>query len=205
MAHIEASFILSAAKASQFVKNEEGLIEICFAGRSNVGKSSMMNKLLNRKSLVKVGNTPGKTRLVNFFNVERDRQKYLWVDLPGYGYAKVSKKERDDWKKLIESYFLKRANLSLCIMLIDIRHNLQESDREMLEFLYANRTPYKIVLTKADKLSRNEQAKQVALLKKEIASCNLPHEELITFSSLKGIGIDEVWNAILSTDSNSLS
>lgn len=188
---MNAEFILSAAKPEQFVKTD--LPEICFAGRSNVGKSSMINRILDRKKLVKVGNTPGKTRLVNFFNID---SKYIFTDLPGYGYAAVSKAERASWGKLIEYYFAHRKNLSLCVLLLDIRRIPNEDDMKMMEAMKSRNVPLIAVLTKSDKLSNNEKAKQIKVISEKT---QIPKENLIVFSSMTGQGKEQVWQEIVKT------
>ncbi len=185
---MEASFILSAAKPDQFIKTD--LPEICFAGRSNVGKSSMINKILNRKKLVKVGNTPGKTRLINFFNVD---SKYIFTDLPGYGYAAVSKAERAAWGRLIEYYFAKRENLALCILLLDIRRIPNDDDMKMIAAMRSRNVPLISVLTKADKLSNNQRPKQIKLISEK---SGIGIDNLITFSALTGQGKEQIWQEI---------
>ena len=188
---MNAEFILSAAKPEQFLKTD--LPEICFAGRSNVGKSSMINRILDRKKLVKVGNTPGKTRLVNFFNID---SKYIFTDLPGYGYAAVSKAERASWGKLIEYYFAHRQNLALCVLLLDIRRIPNDDDMKMMEAMKSRNVPLIAVLTKSDKLSNNEKAKQIKIISEKI---QIPKENLIVFSSMTGQGKEQVWQEILKT------
>lgn len=185
---MEATFILSAAKPEQFIKTD--LPEICFAGRSNVGKSSIINKILNRKKLVKVGNTPGKTRLINFFNID---SKYIFTDLPGYGYAAVSKAERAAWGKLIEYYFAKRQNLALCVLLLDIRRIPNDDDMKMIKAMKSRNVPLISVLTKSDKLSNNQRFKQVKLISDK---SGISIDNLIIFSSMTGQGKDEIWQAI---------
>lgn len=185
---MNADFMLSAASPSQFPSSN--LPEVCFAGRSNVGKSSMINKILDRKNLVKVGNTPGKTRLINFFNIDNT---YIFTDLPGYGYAAVSKKERIQWGKLIEKYFQVRKNLSLCVLLLDIRRVPNEDDLKMLEAMRSVNIPVKCVLTKSDKLSNNEKFKQVKIISETI---KMDKENLILFSAINGNGKDEIWSEI---------
>lgn len=185
---MDAKFILSAAKVDQFPNSN--LPEIAFAGRSNVGKSSMINKLLNRKALVKVGNTPGKTRLINFFQVD---DKYMFTDLPGYGYAVVSKTEKAAWAKLIEKYFSIRRQLSLCVLLLDIRRKPNDDDLRMLEAMKFSNIETIVVLTKADKLSGNEKFKQIKVISDTL---KINKENLIPFSSITGLGREEVWNII---------
>ncbi len=185
---MEVSFILSAATPSQFFKTD--LPEVCFAGRSNVGKSSMINKILNRKSLVKVGNTPGKTRLINFFNIN---SQYIFTDLPGYGYAAVSKAERVAWGKLIEYYFAHRKNLQLCILLLDIRRIPNEDDMKMIKAMQSRTIPLLAVLTKADKLSNNEKFKQINLISEKTG---IVKDNLIVFSAITGLGKEQIWQEI---------
>ncbi|MBL0331368.1 MAG: YihA family ribosome biogenesis GTP-binding protein [Chlorobiota bacterium] len=143
-------FILSAAKPSQFPNTP--LPEIAFSGRSNVGKSTLLNLLTNRKSLAKTSGTPGKTQQINFFRINNNLH---FVDLPGYGYAKVSKTDREDWKKLIESYFNSREQLRIVMALSDIRHKTPTIDSELFLWLDSMDIPFVIVLTKSDKLSKN--------------------------------------------------
>lgn len=188
---MNAEFILSAAKPEQFIKTD--LPEICFAGRSNVGKSSMINKILGRKNLVKVGNTPGKTRLINFFNID---SKYIFTDLPGYGYAAVSKAERAAWGKLIEYYFAHRQNLALCVLLLDIRRIPNNDDMKMIAAMKSRNVPLISVLTKADKLSNNEKVKQIKIISE---SSGINKENLIVFSSVTGQGKEQVWQEIVKT------
>lgn len=189
---MNAEFILSAAKPEQFIKTD--LPEICFAGRSNVGKSSMINKILGRKNLVKVGNTPGKTRLINFFNID---SKYIFTDLPGYGYAAVSKAERAAWGKLIEYYFAYRQNLALCVLLLDIRRIPNNDDMKMIAAMNSRNVPLISVLTKADKLSNNEKVKQIKIISE---SSGIDKENLIVFSSVTGQGKEQVWQEIVKTN-----
>ena len=165
---------------------ESDLIEIAFSGRSNVGKSSMINKTLGRKSLARVSSTPGKTSTINFFRLENVR----FADLPGYGYAKVSKGEKQRWAKLVEGYFGSGRNLQLVFQLIDMRHPPTKDDLSMLEFLIENEFPFAVILTKKDKLSARQQQQRLNALQTEI-----PYADQITmvpFSAETGEGVDEV-------------
>lgn len=163
------------------------LPEICFSGRSNVGKSSLINKLLNRKSIARVSSTPGKTVTVNFYRLDGLRL----VDLPGYGYAKVSDRDRERWSELIEGYFQTGRNIKLCLQLIDMRHPATEFDISMLEFLSHFKIPYVVVLTKCDKLNKTEFSNRLADLKTELGSL-AEGIKIIPFSALKNIGIQEI-------------
>ena len=160
--------------------------EIAFAGRSNVGKSSLINKLINRKNLVKTSAKPGKTRSLNFFEVKE--QLYL-VDLPGYGFAQVNKQMRSDWEELISSYLLERETLACVVVIIDLRHALKNTDREMINWLQYHTIPGLPVYTKADKLSKNKQGKQAAALD---AALNIATTDRIIFSAQSGQGCREL-------------
>ena len=163
--------------------------EVSVAGRSNVGKSSLLNKLFGRKNLVKVSSTPGKTCNVNFFDVDG----ITFVDLPGYGFARVSKAEKDRWSDLIGGYFELERSFNLVLSLVDIRHEAQKLDRQMISFLQDAGLPYLVVLTKGDKLSRNKQNAQAALLSKQL---EVPRDQMIITSSETGQGIDELKSRI---------
>lgn len=160
--------------------------EIAFAGRSNVGKSSLINTLVNRKNLVKTSSKPGKTESLNFFKVEDGLHL---VDLPGYGFARKDQKTREAWQALISGYILSRTALVCVVVIIDIRHELKQLDREMVDWLASNGKPFLIVYTKADKLSNNEQAKQAAALD---AALNIRPAERLLFSSQTGQGREEL-------------
>ena len=162
------------------------LPEVAFAGRSNVGKSSMLNALFGRKSLAKVSQKPGKTSTINFFATDTAR----FVDLPGYGYARVAKSEKGRWAELIEGYFNQDRNFALLVSLVDIRHEAQQLDLNMIGFLQEAGLPFAVVLTKADKLSKNQQNKQAALLRRQLA---LPDDvPMLVTSSEKKIGFDNL-------------
>jgi GTP-binding protein len=182
--------------ASEFVKSafaeehwtSDGLPEISFLGRSNVGKSSLLNSLLSRKGLARTSNTPGRTQSINFFKVNNS---IYFVDLPGYGYARVSKSMRHDWGKMAEDYLAQRNELVLSIQLVDLRHLPTELDRQLNEWLLFNQKPHIVVATKADKLSQNVLKKNLDAMKQV-----LPDSRIIPYSSVTGKGKDEVWREI---------
>ena len=184
MKFINAKFIESAYKYSQIPESD--LPEIAFAGRSNVGKSSLMNCMLNRKNLVKVSAKPGKTQSLNFFLV--DEAMHL-VDLPGYGYAKVPKSLQNEWQKLITDYLETRENLRCVVVIIDIRHALKIQDRELVNWLFSHHIPHFLVYTKADKLSRGQCQKQATLLD---SALGIAAEKRIVFSSKTGLGKEKL-------------
>lgn len=162
--------------------------EICFAGRSNVGKSSLINALVNHKGLARTSNTPGKTQEMNYYLV--DDKAYL-VDLPGFGYAKVSKKERARWGRDIREYLLERSTLRLVIHLVDIRHKPSKLDEDFFYWLGVNRLPFIVVLTKGDKISHNKRQQSKARLKRILDEMNI--EVPVVMSSVKDkTGISEV-------------
>lgn len=181
-----AEFIKSAFNQSHWV--DDGLPEISFLGRSNVGKSSLLNTLLNRKKLAKTSNTPGRTQSINFFLVN---EKLYFVDLPGYGYAKVSKTMRSDWGVMAEDYLANRRELVLSIQLVDSRHKPTTLDRQLHEWLQFHNKKHLIVATKADKLSNNKLNKSL----REIERI-LPNSKVIAFSSVTAMGKDEIWSEI---------
>lgn len=183
-------FIKSAALESQFPETE--MSEIAFVGRSNVGKSSLINALLNRKSLCKVGSTPGMTRLINFFLI--DEQMYM-VDLPGYGFARVSRGEKGSWEKTIENYLTKRQQLKRLFLLLDVRHKPSKEDQIMVSFLEAFEVPYTFIVTKADKLSKMQVQKQLSMIRQSFKSTSkIP---IFVVSSMTKQGISELMQAIL--------
>ncbi|MBQ2135278.1 MAG: YihA family ribosome biogenesis GTP-binding protein [Clostridia bacterium] len=165
--------------------------EICFSGRSNVGKSSLINKVLNRKSLARVSATPGKTVTINFYKVDSIRL----VDLPGYGYAKVPFAEKSRWSDLMEGYFNSNRDIRMVFQLIDMRHPATEFDLSMLDFLSQMNMPFSVILTKCDKLNKTEFKNRLEEIKQEL--CEFGSDfPIIPFSSLKGIGVDDVKKVI---------
>ena len=159
----DVTFITSAASKSQFIASEKPIIAVC--GKSNVGKSSFINMLANRKKLARVSKDPGRTRLVNYF----DFGAFILADLPGYGFAKVSKAEKARWARLMEDFFADRKNCAHAFSLVDIRHDPTADDENMVNFLYAGLIPFTVVATKADKLSRmagNNNVKKIAAVLK---------------------------------------
>lgn len=165
---------------------ESNLVEIAFSGRSNVGKSSMINKVFNRKNLARVGAKPGKTATINFFRLEDVR----FADMPGYGYAKVSKTEKDRWSRLVRAYLSSERNLGLIFQLIDMRHPPTRDDLAMLDYLIENEFPFVVVLTKQDKLSKKQQAERMEAFQNEIPYAS--EITMIPFSAETGEGADEV-------------
>lgn len=166
------------------------LPEVAFAGRSNVGKSSLLNKLFNRKSLARVSSVPGKTITINFYKLG----EYRMVDLPGYGYAKVAHGEKRRWAEMMEGYFQSDRNLKLVVQLIDMRHAPSKDDMVMLDFLKQSGYPFIIVYTKSDKLNKTERTKRLAAFEEELAD----YSDIlkIPFSATKGEGVDEIKKAI---------
>lgn len=181
-------FIKSATKPSHYPEGD--LPEIAFAGRSNVGKSSLINVLVNRKNLVRTSSTPGRTQLINFFNVN---DRFTLVDLPGYGFAKVPLAVKKEWGPMMQTYLSRRDNLRGVVLIFDIRRTPVDEDRQMLQWLKAYDIPAVLVVTKCDKVSRNERAKHVALIAQALGVLK---EELCFFSALSRDGKDEVWERI---------
>ncbi len=186
----KAVFIKSAASPSQFVHTSTPAV--VFAGKSNVGKSSVINRLLNRKNFARVGSVPGKTIHVNYFYI--DEKLYL-IDLPGYGYAKVSDSERRRWSELIEGYFNDDRDLRLVLQLIDMRHPPSKDDYHMLEYMVECGIPFIIVLTKSDKLNKTERAARMAALEQELA--DYEGVTCVPFSATNGEGADAVREILL--------
>ncbi len=178
-----ATFITSAARPEQFITPDKPMIAVC--GKSNVGKSSFINMLANRKKLAKTSSEPGRTRLVNYF----DFGPFVLADLPGYGFARVSKSEKIKWAKTLDNFFKDKEKISHVFMLVDSRHDPTADDVQMIEFLHYHTLPFTVVLTKADKLSRmkvKEHTKAIA------ADLYMGESNLIATSSQTGYGKDEV-------------
>ena len=181
----KAEFVLSAASTKQFIR--DGRKQLAFAGRSNVGKSSVINRLLNRKNLARVGSSPGKTTQVNYFLI--DGAIYL-VDLPGYGYAKVSKAERDRWGKLMENYFQTSGLIDLGVLIVDARHKPTADDVTMRAFFRDTGCPLVVVANKLDKLKAREVEPNLALIRETLTLDG--GDELVPFSAEKGDGKEQL-------------
>jgi len=182
----EAEFIKSAFERSHWTT--DGRPEISFLGRSNVGKSSLINSLLGRKGLARTSNTPGRTQSINFFLIN---DRFVFADLPGYGFAKVSKQMRADWGKMAEEYLAYREQMVLSIQLVDSRHKPTVLDRQLHEWLIFHKKPYIIAATKSDKLSSNQLRKSLTSIESE-----LPGSRVVPYSSVTGKGRDAIWEEI---------
>lgn len=181
----QAEFTTSAVKPSQYP--DDGRLEIAFVGRSNVGKSSLINTLTNRRKLVKVSSTPGKTRLINFFEINRE---FYFVDLPGYGYAKVSKSEQAKWGDMMEKYLINRPQLKKVALLVDSRHKPTGDDILMYEWIKHYGYKVIVVATKKDKLTRNELQKSSKVIREALKLDK--EDKIMFFSSLKKEGKEEL-------------
>lgn len=184
MNYNKAEFEKSYGISSQLPPSN--ITEIAFAGRSNVGKSSLLNKLFNRKSLARVSSVPGKTITINFYDVDG----YKFVDLPGYGYAKLSKSERDRFGELMEGYFQSGRNIKLVVQLVDMRHKPSQDDFGMIDFMKQMNIPFIVVCTKADKLKVKEFKKREQEIKEELSMVD--SDLIIPFSSQNGLGLDKI-------------
>jgi GTP-binding protein len=185
---VNAKFITSAAKPTDFPPSR--LPELAVVGRSNVGKSSLINSLVGQDGLARTSRTPGRTRLVNWFEVEG---KFHLVDLPGYGYAEVNKDMKDSWRPLIETYLGKREALSGVLLLIDIRRGVQDEELDFIPWLAERAIPVVVALTKADKLAKHKRTLEVMKVKKDLGLKRDP----IAVSAQTGEGIDLMWRALL--------
>ena len=182
-----ADILLSATNKSHYPQDD--IPEVALAGRSNVGKSSFINTMLNRKNLARTSGKPGKTQLLNFFNID---DKLRFVDVPGYGYARVSKKEREKWGKMIEEYLTTRDNLRAVVSLVDLRHEPSADDVQMYEFLKYYEIPVILVATKADKIPRGKWNKHESMIKKKLDFDKT--DTFIIFSSINKTGVEEAWD-----------
>lgn len=185
----DAEIIISAVSPKQYP--DTGLPEFALAGRSNVGKSSFINKLINRKALARTSSKPGKTQTLNYYLINK---MFYFVDVPGYGYAKVSKTERAKWGEMLETYFTTRTTLLHVLLMVDFRHPPTADDIQMKEFIDYYDIPYTVVATKCDKIKRGKWNQHASVIKKAM---NLPSmDSLIIFSSETGEGKEKVWNLL---------
>lgn len=187
----QAEFLLSATKLEECPQTN--LPEVCFAGRSNVGKSSLINYLTNRKKLARTSNTPGKTQQFNYYVINSG--EFHLVDLPGYGYAKVSMKERALWGRQIQRYLMERQNIKMIFQLVDCRHEPTEKDEEFMYWLAEHQRPFSVILTKMDKLSKNKQQQSLARLKRIHKEMNIEVPIIISSSETR-TGREEILRLI---------
>ncbi|MFG3611067.1 ribosome biogenesis GTP-binding protein YihA/YsxC [Rummeliibacillus sp. G93] len=181
--------VISAVGPKQYP--EDGLPEFALAGRSNVGKSSFINRMIGRKSMARISSKPGKTQTLNFYKIE---EQLFFVDVPGYGYAKVSKTEREAWGKMIEQYLTGRSILKAVVQIIDIRHEPTDDDCMMYDFLKHYNIPTIVIATKADKIKKGNYEKHKKIIE-EVLDMD-PNDPLILFSSEKGMGMEQAWAEI---------
>ena len=184
-----ATFITSASRAEQFITPDKPMIAVC--GKSNVGKSSLINMLANRKKLAKTSSEPGRTRLVNYF----DFGEFILADLPGYGFARVSKTEKEKWAKTLDAFFKKKEQIAHIFMLVDARHDPTADDVQMIEFLHYYTIPFTVTLTKADKLSRMKLKEHIKAI---AADLYLGEQNLLATSAETGYGKNDVLHKIAS-------
>lgn len=185
----QAEFVISAVGPNQYPP--DALPEIALAGRSNVGKSSLINRMIQRKNLARTSSKPGKTQQLNYYKINQD---LFFVDLPGYGYAQVSKSKREIWGKFIEEYLLHREYLKLVLLVIDLRHPPSKDDQAMYAWLKHNEVPLCVVTTKADKISKGQWQKHVKIVKETLQMDK--NDPFVLFSSELGTGKDELWGII---------
>ncbi len=191
---ILARFVLAASDKRHFPP--PALPEIAFLGRSNVGKSSVINSLVGTK-LARTSSTPGRTRSINFFELRRAGQpkpELMFVDLPGYGYAKISREVSNEWASFVDPYLKERPNLALCMALVDSNIPPQASDRQLMEFLESTKRPYVVVATKSDRLSGNELQRSLQIFRTEHVAAEAT---IVPFSARTGAGKDDLWKLIL--------
>ena len=187
MDFLKTEFEYAAGREGQLPLSD--LPEIVFSGKSNVGKSSLLNRLANRKALARVSATPGKTATINFYRLPECR----FVDLPGYGYAKVSKQEKERWASLVEGYFAQQRQIALVIQLVDMRHKPTANDLQMISFLQNLEVPFTVVCTKSDKLNKGETASQMAFFQQLFGEAGIA---FYPFSAVHGNGLEDVKEAI---------
>jgi GTP-binding protein len=186
-----SEIIISAVKPDQYPDTD--IPEFALAGRSNVGKSSFINKMLNRKGLARISSKPGKTQTLNFYLIN---EILHFVDVPGYGYAKVSKKEREAWGKMIETYITTREQLRAVVMIVDLRHPPSVDDRTMYDFLKHYEIPCVVIATKADKIPKGKWQKHLKITKETLDLDK--NDQIILFSSETGEGKDQAWSVLKS-------
>ncbi|OCA92375.1 ribosome biogenesis GTP-binding protein YihA/YsxC [Pseudobacillus wudalianchiensis] len=185
----QVELVISAVKPAQYP--EDFLPEFALAGRSNVGKSSFINRMIQRKSMARISSKPGKTQTLNFYKIE---EKLYFVDVPGYGFAKVSKKEREAWGKMIETYLTTREQLRACMLIVDLRHPPTEDDAMMYHFLKHYEIPAIVIATKADKIPKGKWQQHLKVVKETLDFD--PEDDIVVFSSETGQGKDEAWKII---------
>jgi GTP-binding protein len=185
----QAEFIISAVGPSQYPT--DALSEIALAGRSNVGKSSLINRLIQRKNLARTSSKPGKTQTLNYYRINED---LYFVDLPGYGYAQVSKTLREKWGKFIEEYLQYRDELKLLLLVVDLRHPPSKDDQAMYEWLKHIDVPICVVATKADKIPKGKWSKHLKIVKETLRL--VPSDEIVLFSAESGLGKDQLWSIL---------
>ncbi|MCM3704469.1 MULTISPECIES: ribosome biogenesis GTP-binding protein YihA/YsxC [Cytobacillus] len=186
-----SEIVISAVKPDQYP--ESHLPEFALAGRSNVGKSSFINKMLNRRGLARISSKPGKTQTLNFYLIN---EMLHFVDVPGYGYAKVSKKEREAWGKMIETYLTNREQLKAVVLIVDLRHPPSRDDVMMYNFLKHYEIPCVVIATKADKIPKSKWQKHMKITKETLDID--PNDQIIMFSSETGYGKEQAWSALKS-------
>lgn len=191
MFNSQPKFITSATKLEECPP--AGLPEVCFAGRSNVGKSSLINALLNKKNIARTSNVPGKTQQMNYYKLG---DECFFVDLPGYGYAKVPKKERERWGKSIRDYLMDRESLRLILHVVDVRHDPSQLDEDFFYWMGMNEKPFAVVLSKADKISRNKVNQSKAKVRKIMKEMNI-EVPILPYSASSRDGIDEIKKLII--------
>lgn len=185
----QAEFIISAVKEEQYPT--DGLVEFALAGRSNVGKSSFINKMIGRKNLARTSSKPGKTQTLNFYKIN---DAFYFVDVPGYGFARVSKSEREAWGRMIETYLGQREPLKMVLLIVDLRHAPSKDDQLMYEWLKHYDIPTMIVATKADKIPKGKHQKHVKIVKETLQVDK--NDTVVLFSSETGLGKEEAWKQL---------